>query len=106
MSAEKKVEIDLNSFSLDAIKRAAYRCSNLFAFDAAVTGKLAVCTLTFDGDQSTEQLEKALMTFRREILDQDLRHLIRAETEHVRNLILAHAFSRTGLIQDGSVQSD
>jgi His-Xaa-Ser system protein HxsD len=35
--------------------------------------------------------------FKRELLDQQLRLQIKKETEPARNLILAYAFSRTGL---------
>jgi His-Xaa-Ser system protein HxsD len=35
--------------------------------------------------------------FRNEVLDQVLRERIRAETSDIRNLVLALAFSRTGL---------
>ena len=35
---------------------------------------------------------------KKEVLDQELRHKLKAETEPVRNLIFAHAFSKTGLI--------
>lgn len=107
MAVEKKVEIDLDSFSLDAVKRAAYRCSNRFSFDVSVAGHTAACTLTFDGQSTADQVDQAVAAFRREILDQDLRQAIRVETENIRNLILAHAFSRTGLIQqDESIQDD
>jgi len=40
-----------------------------------------------------------LADFKRELLDQQLRSKIKAETEPVRNLILAYAFSRSGLQQ-------
>jgi His-Xaa-Ser system protein HxsD len=39
-------------------------------------------------------------SFKKEVLDQDLRLKLKAETEPIRNLILAHAFSKTGLIAD------
>jgi His-Xaa-Ser system protein HxsD len=37
--------------------------------------------------------------FRHEVLDQDLRDTISKETASIRQLILANAFSNTGLIQ-------
>ena len=38
--------------------------------------------------------------FQNEVLDQVLRERIRNETKEVRNLILALAFSNTGLVRD------
>ena len=106
MSTEKKIDVDLNSFNLDAIKRAAYRCSNRFAFDMVIAAQTASCTLIFDDDKSSDFVELAISVFRKELLDQDLRQSIRAETENVRNVILAHAFSLTGLLKDEPVQGD
>jgi len=42
-------------------------------------------------------LEENLENFKRELLDQQLRKQIKEETEPVRNLILAYAFSRSTL---------
>jgi His-Xaa-Ser system protein HxsD len=39
-----------------------------------------------------------IQDFRKEVLDQHLRARIAKETESIRHLILAHAFSRTGLV--------
>jgi len=40
---------------------------------------------------------KIINAFKRELLDQQLRLSIKKETEPQRNLILAYAFSKTGL---------
>ncbi len=45
--------------------------------------------------------ETILENFKKEVLDQDLREKIAKETEEVRNLILAHAFSKTSIIKNG-----
>jgi len=39
-------------------------------------------------------------------LDQDLRETLKVETEPVRNLILAHAFSKTGIISHEPISDD
>ena len=49
---------------------------------------------------SEKKIQEYLDDFKKEVLDQDLRENIKRETEAVRNLILSHAFSKTGLIQD------
>jgi His-Xaa-Ser system protein HxsD len=106
MAIEAKVDFDLTSFSLEAIKRAAYRCSDRFAFDVSALGNTAACTLIFDDAKSPEFVQLAVSSFRKEVLDQDLRQTIRAETETIRNVILAHAFSRTGLVKSEPLQDD
>lgn len=51
MSVEQRLDLDLEAFNLDAIKRSAYRFSNKFAFDVSVDGRAARCTLIFsEGD--------------------------------------------------------
>jgi His-Xaa-Ser system protein HxsD len=106
MSVDRKLEIDLQAFDLDSLKRAAYRFSDRFAFDIAVAGTTAHCTLIFPESESPASIDAAIATFRKELLDQDLRRTIRAETDQVRNVILAEAFSRTGLVSDEPLQGD
>jgi His-Xaa-Ser system protein HxsD len=106
MSIEQRLEIDLETFSLDAIKRSAYRFSDKFAFDLTVDGRTARCTFIFPASASPEAAEASIIAFRKELLDQDLRQVIRSETERVRNIILAHAFSQSGLVNDEPLQND
>ena len=49
-------------------------------------------------NMSEEAHQAALDDFQTEVLDQNLREKIKLETAPTRNLILAHAFSRTGLV--------
>ena len=100
---ERALDIDLGVYSLDSLKRAAYRFSDRFATEITVDRQIATCKLTFPTDRTSESVESVVAAFRRELLDQDLRETIRRETEGVRNLILAHAFSKTGLVDDESV---
>lgn len=97
------VRVDLTVYSLDSIKRAAYRLTDRFALDLRVEDNTAMCDLIFDEGTSAEAMEQGTSQFRKELLDQDLRTSINHETAAVRNLILAHAFSKTGLIGDESV---
>lgn len=101
----RTLEIDLSAFSVDSVKRAAYRFTDKFAVDLRVDGLKATCTFIFDDSRTEDWIDRVLATFRKELLDQDLRATIREETKDVRNLILAHAFSRTGLIGDDSVSN-
>lgn len=106
MGVQAKIELDLAAFSIDSIKRAAYRHSDRFAFDVTTSSNVASCTLIFPDGTSSESVQLAVCNFRKEVLDQDLRATIRAETETIRNVILAHAFSRTGLVKSEPVQDD
>jgi His-Xaa-Ser system protein HxsD len=99
----RTLEVDLQVFNLDTIKRAAYRFTDRFALDLHTSAQTAVCTLIFENGVGSDRIERAIQEFRKELLDQDLRARIGEETQGVRNLILAHAFSGTGLIADDSV---
>lgn len=91
------IELDETLFSPDAVKRAAYRFTDRASFGfERVNGQLR-CTLLFAPSVSAGEAEAISNDFRIEVLDQELRSTIAAETEPVRNAILAYAFSRTGL---------
>lgn len=84
------VVFDASSHSADAIQRAAYKyCAN-FSMELQRDGENFRCQLQFLGDDADPGL---VADFRIEVLDQVLRERIRKETEGVRNLILALAFS-------------
>lgn len=93
----RAVSVDLSVYSLECVKRAAYRFTDRFSLNIHVMGETAQCELVFDSKASSDAMEHAAASFQKELLDQDLRATIRKETEGVRNLILSHAFSRTGL---------
>jgi His-Xaa-Ser system protein HxsD len=94
---ERTLSFEASAHSADAIQRAVYRLSDLLSCDLERKGELFQCTLHIDSDDDLE-VERALGTFRNEVLDQVLRERIRGETAEVRNLILALAFSQTGLV--------
>lgn len=81
--------------SIDAIQRAAYRFSDRFSCELTPGEDEHLCRLTAVGDQT---LAEHVADFRTEVLDQVLRERIRAETEPIRTMILAHAFSKTGVV--------
>jgi len=92
------VNFDDRVFSLDSVKKAAYRFIDKFSIDIKLTENQIYCVLTFSQNISPEGAAFLLEDFKREVLDQDLRATIASETEGVRNLVLAHAFSRTSLV--------
>ena len=96
----REVAFDKSVTSLDSLKRAAYRFIDQCSVEFLPSESSFLCVLRFNPDKSEESATLTIEDFRKEVLDQELRASIKAETEGVRNLILAHAFSKTGLIKD------
>ena len=89
-----------SEFSSVAIKKAAYVYINKFSIDISIENDKYLCRLNFNESLSPAQQKYYLNEFKKEVLDQELRESIKKETEDVRNLILAHAFSKTNLIDE------
>jgi len=96
---KREIAFDSNAHSADAIQRAAYRFSDRLALDLRSSEGSFNCTLHI-ADQADTDVDSLIADFRCEVLDQVLRERIRAETEDVRNVVLAFAFSNTGLSQE------
>ena len=90
-----QLTFESSAHSVDAIQRAAYKFSDRLSCDLATQNGSVLCTLHLPDE--TEDVATTLSDFRNEVLDQTLRERIRGETAEVRNLILALAFSKTGL---------
>lgn len=97
---------DSKVFSLMAVKKAAYKYLRSFSADISAQSQQIHCHLTFSSHVSDEERGRLVEDFKKEVLDQDLREILKSETEAVRNVILAHAFSKTGLINDESLSRD
>jgi len=89
------VTFDRMTVDLDALQRAAYAVADVMTVDIAVGGDKYLCTL-FPRDSAADRDELA-HRIRSEVIDQTLRARIAAQTEPLRNLIFALAFSQTGL---------
>lgn len=94
----REVSFDSRVFSIDAVKNAAYRLAHLLDTDIHLNGDQIVCNVKLRKQSTDEVMNGILERFRREVVDHDLRLQIRSDTEATRNLILAHAFSRTGIV--------
>jgi His-Xaa-Ser system protein HxsD len=82
-------------FDIEAIKRAAYHLSDRAVVEIEPSDDGVDC---FIRPLASEQDSAALVAaFRNHVLDYDLRIRIGKETEPMRNLVLALAFSKTGL---------
>ncbi|WP_025871366.1 His-Xaa-Ser system protein HxsD [Methylobacillus glycogenes] len=98
MSSSKKVlSFDERIYHVEAIQKAAYRYINIFCIDLSYSGQSIECIITFDKAVTNDGAEYYTSEFKKEILDQQLRKIIKEETEPVRNLILGIAFSNTDL---------
>jgi His-Xaa-Ser system protein HxsD len=86
--------LDSAVYSLDAVKKAAYRFLDRFAADIHLDPEKIVCELTFSRNANDAEQATIVGEFRKEVLDQDLRERIAKETAAMRNAILAVAFSR------------
>lgn len=91
-----KLLLDAGVYSLEAIKKTAYK----FADRASILLKQedsSTVSATFSFKEGADKTQ-ILADFQNELLDQDLREIVKKETAPLRNLILAHALSRTSLV--------
>ena len=89
---------DLNVYTIEVLKKSAYRYIDIFSVNFETKDNYVICTLSFAAKSTEDQCAYYADQYKKEVLDQDLRNSIKKETEAVRNLILAHAFSKTGLV--------
>ena len=92
------LSLSTSIYSVEAVKKAAYK----FADRTSIIinpGPDSTISLVFNfaGRYANNDPKQVIADFYNELLDQDLRERIKTETEPLRNLILAHAFSRTSL---------
>jgi len=84
-------------FSVDTIKRAAFKFTDRFSFEFGVNDGQISCVASSLESIGPDECELFEQRLRNEVLDQDLRQRIAEETAPLRNTILAYAFSNTGL---------
>lgn len=94
---ERCLSFDPSAASLDAVQRAIYRLSDRMSCDVCTVDE--TIQVTVHPTDPDADLERLLGDLRNEVLDQELRERVRAETSDVRNLVLALAFSKTGLAE-------
>ena len=95
-----EIRFDKTTTELDALQRAAYAVADLMTVDIRASGTDYICTLFPRRTGLDEDTLKHRI--RAEVIDQALRLRIAKETEPVRNLIFALAFSETGLADGGN----
>ena len=100
------IRFDDRVISLPAVKKAAYKYIDSFAVDFNLQNNEILCSLKFTAPATEELSLKLAEDFKKEALDQELREQIKTETEPIRNLIFALAFSKTGIIGNEQVPKD
>lgn len=100
-AAEITLAFDQATVDLDALQRAAYAVAAEMTVDIRVCGADYACALFPRTRDATE--DELKHRFRAEVNDQILRARIAKETEPLRNLVFALAFSQTGLV-DGEAE--
>jgi His-Xaa-Ser system protein HxsD len=99
--ANRNLDISTRIYSVEAIKKTAYRFADRASIVINPVGPDDVSvSFTFVRRNGIEP-DQVVADFCNELLDQDLRAIIKRESTPLRNLILAHAFSRTSLASQG-----
>jgi His-Xaa-Ser system protein HxsD len=98
MSVCRTLVFSSEVYSVETIKKAAYRFSDVLSIDIIPRSTEIECILHFLSDpKDKEHAQRVVDAFKNEMLDQDLRAIIARETEATRNAVLAFALSKTGL---------
>lgn len=96
------IVLDLRVYRLAAIKKAAYRFADrCTAILGSPDQDRIPVSLRFKPNVGEGAAREVTRQFFQELLDQELREHIAEETNAVRTLILAHAFSNADLIKRG-----
>lgn len=99
---EVRTAVDLRSYRLVAVKKAAYVVAELCtAILGTPEGDRIPVTFRFPPGTSQALALDGVRRFFQEALDQELRESVAAETAPLRALILAQAFSKTDLVRRG-----
>jgi His-Xaa-Ser system protein HxsD len=91
------VSFDATVYKPNAIKKAAYKFGGLFY--VLITQLDRATEVRLKPKASCTSLDALVGDFCNEVLDQELREIVAAETTGVRDLLLALAFSKTTLIE-------
>jgi His-Xaa-Ser system protein HxsD len=94
---DRTLSFDRSIAPMEAVQGAVYRLSDRLSCDISSSGE-NIEVVVHPGDPDAD-IDHLLADLRNEVLDQTLRERVRAETTDVRNLVLALAFSQTGLIE-------
>jgi len=94
------IRLDLNIYPIQAIKKTCYKFTTRFPtiIKEEDNRNSVTVALTLPQKVNKEEVNDISKQFLQELLDENLRDLISKETDALRNLIIAQAFSKTSLI--------
>jgi His-Xaa-Ser system protein HxsD len=96
------LSLDPSVYSIEAIKKAAYKFADRTSVIIHIDGNSSIrVVFNFVGRNAKNDPGEVISDFCNELLDQDLREIVRKESGPLRNVIIAHAFSRTTLTDEG-----
>src|SRR5450755_1869685 len=90
------VNFDTSVYRLNAIKKSAYKFGGLF--HVLIEQRDRLIEVRLKPKESCKFPDSSVGDFCNEVLDQELRETVAAETTGIRDLLLAQAFSKTSLI--------
>jgi His-Xaa-Ser system protein HxsD len=94
------IDLDVRTYRTVAIQKAAYRLADRCTVEIGVLRDTSLTvTLVLRPGVSESGSAEAVRLFFQELLDQELREQLAEESQPLRALILAHAFSRTDLVR-------
>lgn len=100
MAFSDKLVFDERLYDALVLQKAAYRSMNSLTVDIAPDSGQFVCVLSSNIGVEESSFLSAVLEFKKDVLDYQLRHRLNAETQPIKNLILGLAFSKTGLISE------
>jgi len=92
-----ELKFDKEIYDILAIKKAAYKFSDIASFKFNNNGSYYECSINFLSEMNKDSIERFKLDFNNELLDQDLRVKINNETSEIKNVIIGYAFSKTDL---------
>lgn len=95
---DRLTRVDVGVYSLEAVLKSAYRFTGRCFIHIAHADDNALLVRMRPKDPN-ENPDSSLRDFLNDLLDQRLRSIIEAETAQTRDLIMAHALSKTPLIR-------
>ncbi len=90
----KNFSLHTSLYSKDVILKSAYKLSNYFSIDLDIKGQSFQVLLSANKAATSDSFSFAVDEFKKNIVDEQLREKLKAETENERNLILGIAFSK------------
>lgn len=93
-----KVQVDLEVYSMEAVLKSAYRFTAKCFVDLRKLDERIV-EVSIRPKNSEDSADKIIPEFLNDLIDQRLRTIVAAETAITRDLIMAHALSRSGFLR-------